>query len=122
MSKYDVVVDDVVVCTINEALVKSKKISSHRLEAIKKLHKERYKIIEHMKSLKVTLNLDEIKECAKIITEIDFSLQELWKFPKDETHHAWFDVPHCLCPKMDNRERRGTKYQVINQECFIHGR
>ena len=58
----------------------------------------------------------------KSIQEIDFKLQELWGFPINSNYHRWWEVPKCLCPDMDNRERYGTKYRVTRGDCPIHGK
>lgn len=52
----------------------------------------------------------------------EFRLQELWGFAQDSAYHKyWFLVPGCTCPKLDNSDRFGTGYNVINCSCPYHG-
>jgi len=90
----------------------------HNLDKIKELHIERLSIYDDM--ILCTDNI-KLKELANDVTKTEFKLQKLWGFPQDENFHRWFDVPKCTCPKMDNAERLGTEYRIINEDCPIHG-
>lgn len=40
---------------------------------------------------------------VQLIEDIEFTLQGLWKFPRDVTFHShWFEIKGCTCPQMDN--------------------
>ena len=62
------------------------------------------------------------KGVAKMVTNLDFRLQELWGFKPDQKFHTyWYKIPGCKCPKMDNAERVGTGFNLINKTCPYHG-
>ena len=61
-----------------------------------------------------------LRKFAKQVTRIEYQLQEAWGFKKNRFMHEWYLVPKCKCPKMDNAEARGTKYQIISGNCPIH--
>ena len=55
------------------------------------------------------------------VTELEFELQRLWKFPQNkEFHKYWLSVGHCECPNLDNLERLGYG-RIINLGCPVHG-
>ena len=64
---------------------------------------------------------EEVRRLDKIVTQIEFQLQTLWRFKQDETMHRWFERPKCSCPKMDNSEMLGTGVRYTNPNCIIHG-
>lgn len=65
--------------------------------------------------------VSDLKECDKLCTGIEFELQELWGFPMDIKYHKFWERPRCKCCKMDNEERAGTGYYIINENCPLHG-
>lgn len=103
---------------LNEALIQRNNISLEKIEKIKKLHLKKHEIFEEMENETST---DLLKSYAKLVETIEYELQSLWGFTKDKNFHEWFLVPHCKCPKKDNRERQGTPYAIYNQHCIIHG-
>jgi hypothetical protein len=79
--------------------------------------------ILHVKLDSVTRNPYDHDDPVKLIEEIEFNLQRLWKFPQDKNFHRyWYAISGCTCPKSDNNERVGTKYKVINNGCKWHGK
>lgn len=68
-----------------------------------------------------TSDKQELKKLANLITEIEFNLQELWKFPKDKNFHKFWETPKCLCPKMDNMDSYPHGYYIISSDCPLHG-
>jgi hypothetical protein len=64
----------------------------------------------------------EGKDVARIVEGMEYTLQFLWGFPVDRNFHRyWYDVKGCVCPKLDNKDRFGTPYRVINPQCPFHG-
>ncbi len=88
------------------------------LETIKAKHVERLGIHEKMKKTrsKESLHLLDIQ-----YTQVEFDLQELWKFRKDRKFHRFWNRPQCGCPTMDNEDAYPTGYYVISGGCKIHG-
>ena len=57
-----------------------------------------------------------------LIQQIEFNMQQACGFVCNANFHKyWFQVKGCSCPKMDNRERIGTKFSVIDMNCMWHG-
>ena len=104
---------------LNARLLLSQNVDATNEARIKYLHKIRHYIINEMYINGADRNT--LRAFAKMITEIDFELQRSWNFPMDKRFHRFFDLPHCTCPTIDNLERLGTDYQIINMECIIHG-
>lgn len=69
---------------------------------------------------------DELDVCRVIELDIDAlstELQRLWGFPTDRDKRAWWHVPHCTCPKLDNDDamRVGAPTRIVNGDCIYHG-
>jgi hypothetical protein len=104
--------------TLNGPLALSKGLTGKQVRRIRDLHIEKLRMFEQMEK---TSAVDELRTHANAIEAIEYELQNLWGFDKDKRYHEWYMVPKCTCPKMDNRERRGTDYQIITLTCPLHG-
>lgn len=103
---------------LNSALVLRQGIDVSELRALKSLHAEKLK---YFKLMEETDDKAKLREYAKEVECIEFEMQKNWHFEQDSRFHEWWRVPKCTCPKMDNEDRRGTKYKVIDPECPVHG-
>jgi hypothetical protein len=102
--------------TANLELAKQQGLTEDTITAINILHKRLDAILA-----RPTMFSDE-KDVARIVESYEFVLQSLWGFSLDKNYHRyWFKVANCLCPELDNRDRIGTPYRVINPECIFHG-
>lgn len=112
-----------VLLKLNSALVEQQKLSTANVIEILDLHAERLSLLEDMASCDPTKSVEKLvlRRLAEEHRENQFKLQEAWGFEKNQLYHDWFEVPYCTCPKEDNRERKGTPYQIINLDCPIHG-
>lgn len=112
-----------VLVKLNSALVEQQKLSTASVIEILDLHVERLILLEDMASCDPTKTVEKLvlRRLAEEHREIQFRLQEAWGFEKNQLFHDWFEVPYCTCPKEDNRERKGTAYQIVNLDCPIHG-
>lgn len=116
--KYEVVVDGNVVALLNERLAIRQKVTPEQLEQLKETHV----IVYHLKeAAKKTTDPVKLRRLAAEFDEIETEQQLLWNFEPDPNFHRFFDFPGCTCPKIDNAERLGTPYKVINNSCPIHG-
>ena len=108
---------------INRKLAEQRGITPEKEAKIEVRHKERQGVYEEMEGLSPSSGIDrhQLKVLAEKVTRISYELQELWGFTKDASYHFWFNLPHCTCPKMDNRERMGTNSMIISGGCPIHG-
>lgn len=102
---------------INRKLAERKGLSKETQEKIIELHEKRYEIEERME------NTSEKNPMQMTLfrwwTQINFELQGLWGFPKDESMHKGYLLSKCSCPKIDN-EDMGSHY-YINASCIYHG-
>lgn len=65
----------------------------------------------------------QIRFFNKELELLEFKAQKAWKFNADKDFHQWWlEMPGCACPLHDNKERTGTKYNVINDTCIWHGK
>lgn len=117
MDKYTVYFNNIPVLKLNKNLVKRQDCKEN-LELIKKLHQERIELETFMFLME---DKEELKEADKLYTDIEFRLQDAWKFPRDVKFHRFWDRPKCKCPKMDNEDSYPTGYSVINGKCKLHG-
>ncbi len=61
-------------------------------------------------------------QVLEVVKCMEYTMQSLWRFPLSSKHHMHqFYIEGCLCPKMDNKERFGSGYNVYNKECPYHG-
>lgn len=63
---------------------------------------------------------NNLPKAAQKLQEIEFNMQEAWKFGKNAEFHEWYLIPKCTCPVMDNMELRGTKYNIFSGDCPVH--
>lgn len=103
---------------INKKLAEKMNLNEDIIKKIEELHLKRKDYYNRMEIAPV----DDLKEWDRLLTELEYDLQELWGFPMDSKYHKFWERPHCLCPKMDNRDRYPSGYYVINEECPLHGK
>jgi hypothetical protein len=106
---------------LNPELIKKQGLSKTDVLKLAQKHSERHKLKEVMKAFLEKGDFSSLRKKAKEMTALEFELQDLWRFERDESFHEWYELPGCTCPKMDNRERKGTKYQMCNSDCPLHG-
>ena len=104
--------------TISGGLINRQKVSPDDVEKIKSLHCIRFYFYD---LIELSTDKAEIRRFAKIITQVEFQLQKLWKFNQNEDYHRWFEIPKCSCPKIDNSDYLGSGYRVVNPDCIVHG-
>ena len=103
---------------LNQRLVEKQGLTANTVEAIVALHEEKLEVFAGMST---TTDSTTLRTLANVVTNIEFQLQVLWGFERSADFHYWWNVPHCTCPVMDNRERWGTPHSVRNMDCIVHG-
>lgn len=102
---------------INKRLAKSRGLTDLRIEEIEKVAKQLDDFIENPQQY--------VKYPTTVqphIKHLEFELQYLWEFPKDETcHRYWYRVKWCTCPIIDNEELFAISQKIINMDCPYHG-
>lgn len=104
---------------LNERLVLQQKLSESEVAEILRLHEYKLTIRAKMKALPP--DNPKIKAYAKDLEQIEFLLQDAWKFERNINYHKFWEAPHCTCPKMDNDDAWPTGYYVKNFGCPVHG-
>jgi len=97
---------------LNKALL-DQQLCWENLERLKDLHVRRLEIEDAME--------DRSYVTTNIWTEIQFQLQDAWKFPRDSRYHRFWDIPSCTCPKLDNDDRYPSDLYIIDMSCRLHG-
>lgn len=101
---------------LNKTLLERKGISSNNILKLKKLYCLYYFTFYLMDN-----NYTDVKKADKLLTEIEFGLQEIWGFEKDAKFHKFWLRPKCLCPIMDNQDRHPFGTYIFNSDCPLHG-
>lgn len=102
---------------LNPHLTEKQELSSKDIDTLMELHNE-------MQVLKDTplSEIDDIPEYVAQVENLEYDMQEAWKFSKDPTHHThWFTDPKCACPKFDNLDLIGIDRRIISLSCPLHG-
>lgn len=103
---------------LNQALIAKQGLTLSEVLTIEELHKTKQLLIWRMKHSKKP---ETLRRLADEVTEVEYKLQDAWKFPRDKNFHKFWELPGCSCPLHDNCERWGTGYAVYSQDCLIHG-
>lgn len=106
------------VYSLNEKLAERQGVTDQEMINLVDLHQEKLSIFSQMEAIS---DRAELRRMAGLVEGIEFEMQKNWHFPQDATFHEWYNVPNCTCPKMDNEDRRGTSYRVVDAKCPIHG-
>lgn len=102
---------------LNEALIRKQNLTWAEVEEIKKLHGLKNDIIKLMRN---TVNDEVLLALSDVITSIEYNLQDNWHFPRNNSFHKFWNLPHCTCPKIDNDDRYPSGFYVYNRQCLLH--
>ena len=102
---------------LNEDLISMKGVEDN-VEQILDLHCEQIDLYEKAQNAKSS---DELKELAVDLEDLEFRMQDAWNWKRDATKHThWLFIPHCTCPKMDNRDPIYAGRRIISGSCPVH--
>ncbi len=104
--------------SLNHRLIIQKELTYQEVDKIIELHKQRIDIEELMTA---SHDVGELGILNEQWLEVQYQLQEAWKFEFSPDMVRFWDNPRCTCPVSDNLEALGTPYHIFNQECPIHG-
>lgn len=109
---------------LNASMVEKMKLSEKQVELIKELHLEQHTRRKKMAAL-IDQNPSSLrKDLRKLLKEwrkAEYLLQEAWGFRKNKRFHKEFELPGCLCPKMDNMDMFGSGLRWVCSTCPYHG-
>ncbi len=80
---------------LNKHLVEQQKLSEEDVRKIQGLHCEKDALYDQIEESGDPSILKEIEE-------VEFKLQDAWKFPRDVMYHRHWEVPGCSCPRLDS--------------------
>ena len=103
---------------LNHRLIVQKQLTDQDVEHIKELHRQRLGIEELMNTAN---DVGELGVLNDQWTEVQYRLQDAWKFEHNPDYVKFWEAPKCSCPVYDNEESLGTKYHIYSQDCLIHG-
>ena len=115
-------IGDMTPCVYNADLLQSnKRDTPENRKLILELHSLRHKYMHAMRKTDVK-EQGVLQTLAQYIENVEFQLQEAWGFGRNVNFHSyWYRVPHCTCPKLDNKDSFGTAIRHINENCPVHG-
>lgn len=104
---------------LNHKLLQKNKVTQEQQDKLQALYDELFDLLQ---ASKLDKTLKDYEARVKELENLEYKLQENWNFPKDKQWHSyWWKLPQCTCPKLDNRERLGTGYQIVTLSCPYHG-
>ena len=104
---------------LNERLILQQNLSESEVAEILRLHEYKLTIRAKMKALPP--DNPKIKAYAKDLEQVEFLLQDAWKFERNINYHKFWEAPHCNCPKMDNDDAWPSGHYVRHLGCPVHG-
>jgi len=117
-----VYVDGKCICVLNDQLLDRQGIGAVQLRELKKLHRQKYRTFQQIQN-QIYLGIPsraKLDALVAKVTNIEFGLQDVWGFPRDENYHQWFRLPGCSCPKLDNADFVGTALRIYSHDCPLH--
>lgn len=103
---------------INYHLAIRQKLTKEEVQQLVESHQFKDALYDKMCS---TEDVSKLKDLAADVENLLFKQQKLWHFPQDSNFHAFWEMPKCSCPKIDNNERIGTPYTIKAKNCILHG-
>lgn len=67
-------------------------------------------------------NPEKYENVASYVTDLEYTLQGLWGFPRDKKYHYYnLHIKGCRCPELDNMDMVGhSERRYISASCPIH--
>lgn len=103
---------------LNSRLVSQRGLEQDEVDALKETHVAKEQLFAQMADC---TEPQEIRKLAADNQDIEFSQQAMWRFDLSPHFHYWWLVPHCSCPKLDNKDEHGTSMIYVDSECIVHG-
>lgn len=104
---------------INLALVRKQGITDDAAYKIMSLQQTRYMLHEAMKEC--SWNKNTLRQFPVLLETIETELQALWGFEQNINYYKFWDVPACVCSKLDNNDNYPHGHYYVNNRCPVHG-
>jgi hypothetical protein len=108
---------------LNPKMIERQGIGEDEIQTIIDLHNERLHLFHRLKKVdpETAEGRAELREGVKTLEKIEYGMQEAWGFPQSRAHHTWwYEIPHCCCPRSDNRDMFGVDQRFIRRNCPAH--
>lgn len=107
---------------INLRLATQKNLSKEQIEKIEFRQFFRGVIEEVMQSevIASTGSITSLENLAKVWSDNEYTLQNLWGFTADCRYHKFWTLPGCTCPKLYNQDNYPTGPYFYNNGCPFH--
>lgn len=108
---------------LNQHLIERQGLAQCEVEEIKHLHEIKDTLFDNIRDLNPNIpeELEMIRHAAVELRDIEFAMQRAWRFDENADFHShWLYIPHCRCPKMDNRDNFGTGLRWTTGGCPVH--
>ena len=102
---------------LSSDLIELKNLDQKTVTKISRLHTVKTKIYDLITKTKTKTRL---RDYGKMLENLEFKLQKLWKFPLQRRYHRFWETPKCECPKLDNLDAYPYA-SIVNKKCPIHG-
>ena len=107
--------------SINERLAAKQKVTEEQRATLAYLYFCMVRLMDDARGMNPETDKGRLRAVAQQVEDLEYQLQANWNFEPNENFHSyWYEIPHCQCPKLDNRDRLGYG-QIINGSCPIHG-
>lgn len=117
--KFTVFYKGEAVSVLNARLAIKQNLDFDDIQKIKGVH---IKLLELFDEIKNEQDPVKLKELASQIEDIEYELQDAWKFERDSRFHSWwFQAPKCECPYLDNLDLIGSGQRIISAHCPLFG-
>ena len=100
---------------LNPYLIEKQNLTGEDIELIKSLHIEK-------DGLELEIEAAEINDSNRehyllLFEDLQYRLQDAWKFGRNRNYHKFFEIPKCRCGKYDNLDMLGTEYRYYSEGC-----
>lgn len=113
--------DGEVIANINLHLLRKQKAECN-LDKIVDLYITKNSIFEKMQELEpIPKNKIKLIMLSYESIEVEKKLQYLWNFAYNENYFRFWEIPHCTCSSLENRDNYPTGPYWYSQDCIIHG-
>jgi len=116
MSKFEIKVGNSKI-KLNKHFIE-KQDAMDNLDDLKSCYRQKLEIYN---SIIVDNDPKQFKEFARLLTNLENEIQELFNFEPNVNFHRFWETPKCECPKLDNEDCHGVGIKYINPKCKFHG-
>ena len=116
MSKFEIKVGNSKI-KLNKHFIE-KQDAMDNLDDLKSCYRQKLEIYN---SIIVDNDPKQFKEFARLLTNLENEIQELFNFEANINFHRFWETPKCKCPKLDCEDAWPTGYYTISGDCPFHG-